>query len=72
MVDGGTVIVSPKKPAAQVKFRWDPALRDELAALAERTGRTVNETGELLMRWAIQRAKEELELAGDTEPRRKK
>lgn len=57
------VIVSPKKPAEQVKFRWDPDLVVQLKELADRTHRTINETGELLIRWAIERSKEELDRA---------
>lgn len=71
-VEGGAVIVTPKVEPVQVKFRWDPAIRDELEAIAKRTHRTINETGEILIRWAIERAKEELELAGEVAERRRK
>lgn len=63
MLRGDAVIVSPKKPPKQVKFRWDPDLVRELERLAERTGRTMTDTAELLMKWAVERAKAELELA---------
>lgn len=69
------MIVSPKNPPVQVKFRWDPDLLEELKTLAEATNRTQNDTGERLMRWAIERAKAELQLLGEAptkEQRRKK
>lgn len=66
------MIVSPKKPTVQVKFRWDPDLKRELESIAERTGRTANETSELLIRWAIERAKQELDMADTVTPERRK
>lgn len=61
------VIVSPRKRPVQVKFRWDPDLAEELRQIAERTDRSINEAGELLMRWAIERSKAELDLAAESE-----
>lgn len=71
VVPGG-VIVSPKKPDGQVKFRWDPDLIDGIKEIAARTNRSINEAGELLMRWAVDRAKAELEITGETSTIRKK
>lgn len=67
VLEGEGVIVSPKKQPEQVKFRWDPDLIQEVRDIAERTGRTINEAGEMLMRWAVERAKTELELS-DSSP----
>lgn len=65
VVGDGPVIVSPKKEPVQVKFRWDPSLLAELKELAERTDRSMNECGEMLIRWALERAKQELDEAGE-------
>jgi hypothetical protein len=62
VVEGGPVIVSPKVKAREMKFRWDPELVREIEDIAARTHRTLNECGELLMRWAVERSKQELEL----------
>jgi hypothetical protein len=72
VVSTSSVIVPPKKPAEQVKFRWDPDLIQEVHALARRTNRSINETGEMLMRWAVDRAKTELEMAGAAEAKKKR
>lgn len=60
------VIVSPKKDPKPILFRWDPDLVAEIQAIAERTNRSVNETSELLVRWAVERAKAELEMTGES------
>lgn len=57
------MIVPPKKDPVNVKFRWDETLADDIKMIAEKTGRSMNETGEMLMRWAVERAKAELEFA---------
>lgn len=67
VVEGGTVIVTPRKPPEQIKFRFDPDLIQGLRDLAERTNRSLNEVGEMLMMWALERATEELARAGDTQ-----
>lgn len=64
VVGGRGVIVTEKKQPEQVKFRWDPALIQEIRAIAERTNRTINDVGETLMRWAVERSKAELEMTG--------
>ncbi len=65
VVQSDAVIVPPKTQSVQVKFRWPPDIGVEIAAIAKRTNRSMNEAGELLMRWAIERAKQELDAAGD-------
>lgn len=72
LVRGGTVIVPPRTKPTQVKFRWPPDLQKELAAIAEKTNRSINETGELLMRWAIERAKAELDMGDAGSPVKRK
>lgn len=72
VVESKAVIVPPKTASVQVKFRWPPDLLDEIRAIAERTGRSQNEAGERLMRWAIERAKVELEMAGEPAPERRR
>lgn len=66
------MIVPPRAKATQVKFRWPPDLQAELAAIAEKTNRSINETGELLMRWAIERAKAELDMGSTESPVKRK
>lgn len=68
VIEDDRVIVAPKKTPEQVKFRWPPDLIEEVREIAKRTGRTMNEAGEMMMRWAVERAKHELEAA---EPREK-
>ena len=54
-------ILSKKSKPESLTFRWDPELFAELRALASETGRSLNETGEILMRWAVQEARRDLE-----------
>lgn len=66
------MIVSPKTKTEQIKFRWDPDLCERVRRIAERTKRRINETGELLMRSAVERSELELELADSEDRRRRK
>lgn len=62
------MIITPKgeKPRpAQINFRWDPDVITRLKRIADRTGHSINEAGELLMKWALGRAEVELEISGD-------
>lgn len=63
------MIVPPKSKSVvvQCNFRWPSDLPEEIRAIAERSGRSLNETGELLMRWAVERAKAEYEAVAETE-----
>ena len=46
--------VVPSRPKTeQVKFRWPPELIQEIRDVARRSGRTINDAGELLMRFAL-------------------
>lgn len=49
-----TQVVIPKQPPVQLKFRWDAALVDELRAIAEATGNSMNDAAEMLVRFAIE------------------
>lgn len=63
-IEDRAVIVSPKQKPEAVTFRWDPALLDEVRGIAKRTGRSINETGEMLMTWAVEASKRELAARG--------
>lgn len=56
-------VVPKKQEPMRAVFRWAPSLVDEIDEIAKATGRSRNEAGELLMRWAVERAKHELEMA---------
>jgi hypothetical protein len=58
---GAEMILPPKEAPIQVPFRLPPSLVAEMDELATRTNRSRNETAELLLRWAVERAKAELE-----------
>jgi hypothetical protein len=65
------MIVPPKEPPIQVLLRLPPTLVAEMDALAERTNRSRNETAELLLGWAVERAKLELDVAEKAKPAEK-
>lgn len=65
VLEGDGVIVPPKTEPKSVRFRWPPDLVEEIEAIAARTGRSMNEAGELMMRWAVERTKAELETGPD-------
>lgn len=64
MQTSADVIVTPKRPPKELKFRWDPDLAARIERIAEETGRTVNDAAELLMRWAVERQELEMERGG--------
>lgn len=67
-------IVPKKAKHAKLTFRWSPDLVAEIDRIAEHTGRSQNECGEYLMRWAVQQALREIdqEQADATARNRKK
>lgn len=56
----------PKEQRVQKKFLWPPDLCDEIDELAKVSDRSINETGEILMRWAAEKARVEWGLSSKT------
>lgn len=62
-------IVSKKSDPVRAVFRWDPALVEEIDRIAVATGRSRNEAAELMMRWAVDQTRRELEMAEADSPK---
>jgi hypothetical protein len=54
-------IITRRTKPESMTFRWDPVVFAELRAIALETGRSLNETAETLMRWAIVQARADLD-----------
>src|SRR5580765_1185402 len=70
VIGTGTVILPPKVSKEDLKspmFRWHPDTVARIKRIAEMQGYSVNEAGEMLMRWAIEATEKELGLAGKLE-----
>lgn len=63
LLEACDVIVPPKSKAKAHTFRFPPTLLSDIHAIADRQGRTVNETAVMLMTWAVTVSKAELEAA---------
>ena len=74
MVRTSSVIVPPKEPpkdsevVEQVKFRWPRKDIERVKRIAEKTHRSMNEAGLLLMRWALDKSEAELEAEPSPKP----
>lgn len=68
----GPRVILPKKPSegsvekneAQFHVWWKKDLIADIKALAKASGRSITEASELLMGWAVERAKQEYEAKG--------
>lgn len=75
VIETASVIIPPKAKSRvkQPKFRWSEDTVDRLEVVSNDADRSMNETGEILMRWALQEVEREKKmLAGVPEPLKRK
>lgn len=70
VIEGAGVIVPPKTKSKNITYSWSEDVIDKVRSIAHRQGRSVNETSELMMRWAIDRVEAELAAAGPPQKKR--
>lgn len=67
-LEAGRIVVPPKSAPKPVKYTWKADTIAKLKAIADRTGRSDNEVGEMLMEKAVAAARHEYALVAETAP----